>query len=231
MPKIRPVHREIAPPRCTQARHSASSSLRNLAKSSVGPSGVKKSSGKAYPPPSNAMRSTPRCAAPIGDGARRNHHRSRPQHMVVERLELWMLPQPPCVAARHARDMRHAGHLRGEMTRNSVGLHVMGIDDIEPVRGMHARGNGGELGDEWARHRNVGLRAIDRLRPMDLHAAAVRTAPRTAANLPPAYACGTAGLLPWHWSRRAPHARIRRGHARSNRCACSRRPGSADTCR
>src|SRR3989442_1414314 len=55
------------------------------------------------------------------------------------------------------------------MTRDSVRFHVMGKNDVKRMLGMHAGGNGGELGDKRARHRNVGLRAINRVRPMNFH--------------------------------------------------------------
>ena len=114
--------------------------------------------------------------------------------MIVERLELRMMPQPAGVTARHAHDVRRAGHLRGEMSGNAIGLQVVRKDDVKRMRGMHPGRNGRELGHERARHRNVRLRTVDRIGPVHCHRSAA-DAPRIAPSLLPACACETAGGL------------------------------------
>src|SRR6516165_1324274 len=47
----------------------------------------------------------------------------------------------------------------------------MGKNDVERLGGMFARHNGCKLRDERARHRDVGLRAVDRIGPMHPHGA------------------------------------------------------------
>ena len=109
----------------------------------------------------------------LRDRAGGDHDFGRAQDVIVERLELRMMPEPAGIASRHARDVGHACHLRSKMPGHAVWLQVMRIDDVERAFGMHARGDGGKLGDERARHRNVGLRAVDRVGPVHRHRARV----------------------------------------------------------
>jgi hypothetical protein len=87
--------------------------------------------------------------------------------MIVEHLELRMVPKPSRVAARHAHNMRNAHDLRREMAGHAVGLEIVRIHDVKSRARMNAGGRAGELGHERARHRNVGLRSIDRVGPVN----------------------------------------------------------------
>ena len=61
------------------------------------------------------------------------------QYMVVERLELRMMPEVAGIAARHARHMRHACDFRGEMPGHAIRLQVMG-QRSRRKGARHARG-------------------------------------------------------------------------------------------
>src|SRR3954447_8337030 len=80
-----------------------------------------------------------------------------------------MVPKAPCIAPGHAYEVRHPGHLRGEMSRHSIGLHVMRENDVKRLLGMSGRSDGGELGNERAGHRDIRLRPVDRIGPMHFH--------------------------------------------------------------
>src|SRR5262252_1670433 len=117
----------------------------------------------------NAIRSDPASDCAFRDRAGRNHELCGAQHMVVEQLELRMLPQTPRIAASHPDHMRHAGHLRGKITGHPIGLQIVGEDDVERLFHMRARRNRRELRNERAVHRNMRLRAIDRVGPVHRH--------------------------------------------------------------
>ena len=101
-----------------------------------------------------------------GDRARRDDDLRRAQHVIVKRLELRMVPQPPRIASCHAHHVWQAGDLSREISRDSIGLHVMRENDVEGLCGMRARSDACELRDERARHRDIGLRAVDWIGPM-----------------------------------------------------------------
>src|SRR5262245_8599688 len=105
----------------------------------------------------------------FGDRANSDHGLGRPQHVVVKRLELRVMPKPSRIAARHAGDMRHAHDLSGEMAGDAIGLQIVRMDDIKRRLRVDAGGDAGELGHERARHRNVGLRPVDGIRPVHHH--------------------------------------------------------------
>ena len=86
--------------------------------------------------------------------------------MIVEHLELRMVPKPSRITARHAHNMRNAHDLRREMAGDAVGLEIVRIQDVESGACMNAGRRAGELGHEWARHRDIGLRSIDRVGPV-----------------------------------------------------------------
>src|SRR3954452_766169 len=101
--------------------------------------------------------------------------------MVIERIELRMMPEPSGVAPGHAHHMRHSRDLGSQKSCDAVGLHVMRINDMEGSGGMRAGSERCELGDEGARHGDIGLRAVDRIGPVH----AQRTFPeRRLALLP-----------------------------------------------
>ena len=120
----------------------------------------------------NALGRNSALQGPLRDLADRHHRRSRPQHMVVQALQLRMMPQPPGVTAGHAHDVGRAGHLRGKVSRHAVGLHVMRINDVERPCRMRIGGKGRELRDKRTRHRDVALRAVDRITPVHRDGAA-----------------------------------------------------------
>jgi hypothetical protein len=103
----------------------------------------------------------PTSGGPFGDHPCRKHDFGRAQHVIVERLQLVVTPEPPGIAPRQADDMRRPGCLRHQVRRHPVWLQIMRIDDVEPAFGVEAGGDRGELRDERARHRDVGLREID----------------------------------------------------------------------
>src|SRR5205814_4736808 len=102
----------------------------------------------------------------LGHGMRRDDGLRGTQHVIVKRFELRMPPQTACVAARHTNHMWDACHLRREISRNPIWLQIVREYDIESMRRMGGRSYGGKLRDKGARHRNVGRRAVHRIRPV-----------------------------------------------------------------
>ena len=80
--------------------------------------------------------------------------------MIVEQLELRMVPQSSRIASSHPHDMRHAGHLCGKMTGDPVGFQIVRNDNVERALRMRARSERGELCNKRTVQRNMGLRLI-----------------------------------------------------------------------
>ena len=75
--------------------------------------------------------------------------------MVIERLQLRMMPEPPGVAARHPHHMRQTSHLRRQVRRDTIWLQIMGIDNVAGALGVHLRRDASELGHKRTRHRQL----------------------------------------------------------------------------
>jgi hypothetical protein len=87
----------------------------------------------------NAIASHSALDCSVSRPAARYHDLGGPQHMVVERLELRMAPKTSGIASRHAHDVGQSGHSGSKMSRHSVGLDIMGINDVESMLGMGLR--------------------------------------------------------------------------------------------
>ena len=194
-PEVGPAPR-TAPQRDRADRDTAPTSIRMAARSSAGPAGLNRSSGTENPPPAAMLSGSD---AAFGSRVRHRPRRSRARRTAARGRRaprMRMISEASRVASGHADHVRHARHLRGEMTRDPVGLHIV-TKRRHRTDARHAPGGDRrELRDEGAGHRNVRLRAVDRIGPMNRDRARVVVAPRSAPNPPPSCACGTADAPP-----------------------------------
>ena len=92
--------------------------------------------------------------------------------MIVECSKLRMAPQAAGIASGRSGDVGDTGHLCREMSCHSVRLQIERMDQVKRVLGMQPHRDARELRDEWARHRDIRLRAIDGIAPVHRHGAA-----------------------------------------------------------
>ena len=134
------------------------------------------------------------------DGSRRNDDFGRAQHMIVQHFELRMLPQPPRIASGHSHHMRHARHLRREVTGDPVGLEIMREDDVERSRPMRARAaRVASFVTTGLLSGYMRLRLIYRVGPLHAHRTVAIDGLAAIPILRPHHASDTAPPLPWHW--------------------------------